>query len=59
MTQQQYDANDTSAEAWRSRMAQQDKHWSNGTPVPAELTARIERDADAAMARAIAKHGRD
>jgi hypothetical protein len=53
-----YGSDDTSAEAWRSRMAEQDQHWSNGTPVPADLAARIERDADAAMARA-AKHGRD
>ena len=54
-----YDSNDTSAEAWRSRLAVQDEHWRNGTDVPAELAAQLNRDADAAMARAIAKHGRD
>ena len=54
-----YADSDTSAEAWRARMAVQDEHWRNGTQVPAKLAAQIERDADAAMARAIAKHGRD
>jgi len=54
-----YDDNDTSAEAWRARMAVQDEHWRNGTEVPAKLKDQLERDADAAMARAIAKYGRD
>ena len=40
-------------------MDTRDEMWRNGTPVPAKLDAQIERDADAAMARAIAKHGRD
>lgn len=59
MANKTYADDDTSTAAWRSRLAQQDEHWRNGTEVPAKLSAHLERDADAAMARAIAKHGRD
>jgi hypothetical protein len=58
MAKKYADSND-SAEAWRARMAERDEYWRDGTQVPAKLDSLIERDADAAMARAIAKHGRD
>ena len=54
-----YDGNDTSGEAWRARMDERDEYLRHGCSVPAGLDAQIERDADAAMARAIAKYGRD
>lgn len=54
-----YSDNDDSGEAWRSRMDQQEARWRRGEDSDPHLAALIERDADAAMERAIRKHGRD
>ena len=54
-----YPAEDTSAEATRARYDQMLTLARAGKPVPAELCEQIERGADAALARAIAKHGRN
>lgn len=54
-----YDDNDTSAEATRARYDQMLTLARAGKDVPAQLSDQIQRGADAAMARAIAKHGRD
>lgn len=54
-----YADSDDSAAAWRSRMDAQEDRWRRGEESDPHLAALIERDADAAMARAIAKHGRD
>lgn len=54
-----YADNNDSAEAWRSRMDQQEDRWRRGEESDPKLAALIERDADAAMERAIRKWGRD
>jgi hypothetical protein len=54
-----YDSNDHSAEAWRARENERQEYLRTGTDAPASLLAQLSRDSDAAMARAIAKHGRD
>ncbi|MBR7832458.1 hypothetical protein KDL01_04270 [Actinospica durhamensis] len=54
-----YDDSDTSAEATRARYDQMLALAQDGKDVPAELSSQIQRGADAAMDRAIRKHGRD
>lgn len=55
----QYQDSDLSAEATRARYDQMLTLAESGKDVPAKLSDQIQRGADAAMARAIAKHGRD
>jgi hypothetical protein len=54
-----YADSDDSGEAWRARMTEQETRWAAGADSDPRLAKLIERDAVSAMARAIAKHGRD
>lgn len=59
MARKTYDSNDHSTEAWQAREEQRQDYIRNGQQAPADLLAQLSKDADAAMARAIAKYGRD
>lgn len=54
-----YAASDSSDEAFRAREDERQEYLRAGTQPPAALLAQLSRDADAAMARAIARYGRD
>lgn len=54
-----YDDSDLSAEATNARYDQMLALAEGGKDVPAKLSDQIQRGADAALERAIAKYGRD
>ncbi len=54
-----YDSTDHSTEALQAREAQRQEYIRNGQQAPTALLAQLSADADALLARVIAKHGRD